>query len=439
GALVTRDAGVTIFAGSCLGGGSTINWTGSFRTPDYILDEWANDHGFLAAKGSAFRAGEGAVMSALGTNRDHSPHNPQNDALWRGSEVLGNPVEVIERNVVGCQVDGCKACGYCGLGCRRGTKQSTVRTWLPRATAAGARILVNTTVQCVSSHLGAATGVEGWTRSPEGRRIGIRIRAKRVVVAAGSVQTPALLLRSGLNHPKLGFNLFFHPTVAVAGFYKDRIAPWYGPMMSAVNKAGIRLDGNYGYWVETPPLHPGTAALALPWISGKQHKQDLLRVGNMASFIVLTRDKYGGRVQVDRQGNARVAYALHSYDRAHLLKGVQAAFQIHRAAGASDVIFPHNSRKQLLCNASQVDRDAFLHGMPGWGWGPNQFALFTAHQMGTCALGGDAALHPVAPDGSFRGLRGLFIADGSLMPTSAGINPMIPIMALAHWVGKGME
>lgn len=439
GALLTQDGSALVFAGSCLGGGSSINWSGSFPTPDYVLEEWSRDHGFSDATSNSYAAGLQAAMTAIHANADHSPHNPQNAALKRGSEHLQQHIGVIHRNVQGCQADICQSCGFCGMGCRRGTKQSVARTWLQRAAAAGARTLVDTTVQRVSQHLGAASGVEAWTRSPQGRRIGLRIRAKRVVVAAGSVQTPALLMRSGLHHPQLGRNLFFHPTVAVAGFYPEKIEAWYGPMMSAVNKEGIRLDGNYGYWVETPPLHPGTAALALPWLSGAQHKRDMLRIGHMASFIVLTRDKYGGQVRIDRQGNARVSYALHAYDRAHMWTGMQAAYEIHRAAGAQEVVFPHNSRKVLATDATTATQKEFLAGLPGWGWKSNQFALFTAHQMGTCALGGDPGRHPVAPDGAFRGLRGLYIADGSLMPTCAGINPMVSIMGLAYWVGKGME
>ncbi|MEM6272381.1 MAG: GMC family oxidoreductase N-terminal domain-containing protein [Bacteroidota bacterium] len=439
GALVTKDAGVTVLAGSCLGGGTAVNWTGSFPTPDYVLDEWDRDHGFSAASSQDYADGLATVMSAIHANPENSPHNPQNAALVRGSEQLGQDVGVIHRNVDGCRdADDCRACGYCGLGCRRGTKRSTTRTWLQRASAAGAQFLVNTEVSRVAIQRGVATGVIATTHNAAGQPIQLWVRAPRVVVAAGSVQTPALLLRSGLQHPHLGRNLFFHPTVAVSAFYGQPIEPWLGVMMSGVNKTGTRREGNFGYWIETPPLHTGMAGYALPWISPEQHKNDLLRVRNMASFIVLTRDRHGGQVTVDKQGRARIDYRLHDFDRGNMLAGIRSAWAIHVAAGAQEVIFPHNRRKILSTDRPQAETSAFLNEMPNWGWKPNQFSLFTAHQMGTCAMGGDAARHPVDPSGAWRGLKGLYVADGSLMPTCAGINPMISIMGLAHWVARGL-
>ena len=159
----------------------------------------------------------------------------------------------------------------------------------------------------------------------------------------------------------------------------------------------------------------------------------------MASFIVLTRDRFGGQVKVDKQGRAAVHYRLHEKDRVNMLAGIQAAWNLHQTAGAEEVVFPHNSRKTLLASQGKAEIDQFLSGMPGWGWKPNQFPLFTAHQMGTCAMGGDASRHPVDPSGAYRGVKGLYIADGSLMPTCAGINPMISIMGLAHWVAGHMS
>lgn len=440
GAFVTKDGGVTIFAGSCLGGGTTVNWTGSFPTPDYVLEEWSANHGFSAANTSEYAAGLQSAMDSISANTDNSPHNPQNEALWRGSEALGHKVGVIHRNVEGCrEADNGRACGYCGMGCRRGNKRGTLRTWLQRAADKEAQFLVDTTVTRVLKKGNQATGIEATTKNAAGQPITLTIRAKRVVVAAGAVQTPALLLRSGLSHPQLGRNLFFHPTLAVTGIYDEEIDPWYGVMMSAVNKEGIRTNGNYGYWMETPPLHTGVAALASPWASARQHKEDLLKVKNMASFIVLTRDKFGGRVTVDKQGQARVAYQLHAEDRGVMLQGIKAAWEIHRAAGSTEVVFPHSKLKKLDPSVSKAEANRFISGMPNWGWKANQFNLFTAHQMGTCAIGGNAARHPVDPTGAWRGMKGLYIADGSLMPTCAGINPMVSIMGLAHWIGQGLK
>ncbi|MBL0017157.1 MAG: hypothetical protein IPP17_12180 [Bacteroidetes bacterium] len=131
-------------------------------------------------------------------------------------------------------------------------------------------------------------------------------------------------------------------------------------------------------------------------------------------------------------------YRLADYDRNHMLTGMKKAFEIHRAAGANEITFPHATPRTYKVKTSKMSAEAWLGNMHTWGWKANQFALFTAHQMGTCAMGSDAARHPVDPSGQVRGFNGLYVADGSLMPTSAGINPMMSIMALADYVIRGM-
>lgn len=438
GAMASRDGGVGIFAGSCLGGGTTINWTACFETPDYVRGEWAKDAGLDFALSSDYEAHMSDVMASIHVNRDHSTLNAQNQVLWKGIEKLGRSPGLIARNVDGCGGEVHRDCGYCGLGCRGGTKQSTLRTWLRRAADRGARILAHTHAERILQAGGKASGLEATYQVPGQAPVRFSVRAKRVVVAAGSLHSPALLLRSGITHPGIGRNLFFHPTVVVAGFYKDEMQPWFGPMMTALDRGGMRLDGNYGHWIETPPVHAGLAALALPWESPGRHREDVARMAHMGSFVVLTRDKFGGRVTLDKQGQPLVDYQLNAYDRAHMLHGIRTAFEIHRAAGARDVVFPHFRYNRYNIATSKMSAEKYLDGMAGWGWGANRFGLFTAHQMGTCSMGADARRHPFNPQGECHALPGLFIADGSALPTCAGVNPMVTIMALAGWVAKGM-
>lgn len=438
GALTSQDGGTTVFAGSCLGGGTSINWTGSFPTPEHVLDEWDREHGLEFVRGKTYRDGVESVMQAFTVNGDNSPHNYQNEALVRGSKQIGQEVAVILRNVNGCHVDGCQSCGYCGMGCRRGAKQGTLRTWIQRAVDKGVRVMVETEAQKIIVENGKAVALEVEQVLPNGKRTQIRIKADKFVVAAGSIQTPALLLRSGLTHPQLGRNLFFHPTIGVTAEYKESVYPWFGVMMSAVNKTGLKTTGNYGYWIETPPIHAGLAALAIPWQNARQHKEDMLRGARMGSFIVLVRDKYGGQVTVDKQGNAQVHYMLNPYDLNHMQQGIRDAFRIHRAAGAQEIFLPHNKRMTYSPGKTKISMEGFLDRMDKLSWKANRFNLFTAHQMGTCAMGKHEHLHPVGLDGRFRGVSNLIIADGSAMPSSAGINPMISIMGLTHHTISGL-
>ncbi len=437
GALATNDGGVTVFAGSCLGGGTTVNWNGSFATPDRILEEWTEEHQLDHLFLKEYEQSRQAVFNLFNVNKANSVHNPQNQKLWDGASKRGLNPELIARNVVDCQKNGFENCGFCGFGCKGGCKQGTMRTTIQTASDNGARIYCNTEVKHLTTSINQVTGAVGFqNRNGELRKL--TIKAEKVIVACGSIHTPALLMRSGLRHPELGKNLYFHPTVGVAARYSDLIEPWSGPMMSTVVSDAMQLDGNYGYWIETAPVHPGVIGMTLPWTSIEQHKKDLTMASNCGAFIVLTRDKYGGKVRIDNQGNAVINYKMHSYDLNHAIQGMKEASEIHFAAGATEVIFPHSSRKTLLNTADQNQRADFYKQMTSWKWRANDYILYSAHQMSTCRMGGNNKTHPVRPDGSFVGYNNLFIADGSALPSCPGINPMMSIMAQSHFTIKNI-
>ncbi|TGE27415.1 GMC family oxidoreductase N-terminal domain-containing protein [Hymenobacter metallicola] len=442
GALTTQDGGVALLAGSCLGGGTTVNWAGSFRTPDYVLEEWAREHQAPHFTSQQFKYSLDAVAQALSVNTAYTRHNGQNQALWDGSRKLGQDVKLIPRNEKGLSdsEQHFQGLGYSTMGDRYGIKQGTLNTYLLQAFQHGARLLADTYVEKVTVQAGAATGAEALHTSADGRVVRITVRAKRVIVAGGSVQTPALLLRSGLQHPHIGQHLHLHPTVAVSGVYPHPMNPWHGPSMSVVNDSFTRLNGtNFGAKLETPPAHAGLMAMVLPWLSGEQHKQMMLEAAHLGSFIVLTRDRDGGRVSIDKHGAPLIDYVLSDFDRASMLAGVRAAAQVHVAAGARKVYLPHGSLPTLHAAEGVLHNPEVLDNLPHLGWKPNQFSLYSAHQMSTCRIGGNAATHPVGPNGETVEVRNLFVADASAFPACSGVNPMLTIMALAHHTAQEMK
>lgn len=436
GALTTTDGGVSLFAGSCLGGGTTINWTAAINTPDYILQEWSDKHLLPHLLTDAYRESMNMVSNEANITQSESNHNAQNRYLWRGSELVGNKPKVVPRNVKGCSDDECQSCGYCGFGCQSGNKQGTLKTWIQRAYDRGAKIMVNTTAQKITTKKGKATGVEIVQTNGMGLATRMVIKATTVVVCAGALHTPALLMRSGISHPELGRHLFLHPTVVVSGFYPNAVNPWWGTMISALNDDYARMNENYGVRLETPPAHTGLMALATPWQSAAQHKAYMLRMANAANIIVLTRDKFGGSVTVDRKGYPRYHYALQPFDRTHLLAGIEKSARILLAAGAEEIIFPHHRLRHITGNTTENALLKFFNQMPEWGWKSGQFSLFSAHQMGTCRMGGNIKTHPLTPEGEMVNVKGLYVADASAFPASSGVNPMMSIMALSHYTIK---
>ncbi len=434
GALTTRDISMLVLAGSTLGGGTTINWSASLRTPESVLREWETQYGFTGAAGADFQQSLDAVLKRMNVNTDECAPNPQNAALERGCKKLGYDVTVIPRNVKGCE-----ECGFCNYGCAFGAKQGTLKTYLQDAHERGARILVNARVERVLQSHGAATGALVMVQGQNGAAHEITIQAKAVVVAAGTVHTPVLLMRSGLSNGNIGANLHLHPVTVTYGIYKDAVCGWTGQPMTRYTRQFANLDGRgYGVRLETAPVHPGIAALTLPWVSGRAHKRLMQRLHHLANIIVLTRDYYGGRVTVDRDGNPVLYYDLHPYDARHMMTGLIEALRVHRAAGAEEVSAPHNDQLAFHDRRDQ-NFEHFLEQVKARGFQPNAYALFSAHQMSSCRIGGNTALGAVDPTGETYEVRNLFVADGSVLPTASGVNPMVTIMGTAHYLAQHIK
>ena len=431
GALTSSDTTMMILAGSTLGGGTVVNWTASFRPPDYVLEEWARDYGFSEATSSSFQQSLDAVSQRMNVNTDESPMNANNRLFAQGCERLGYQTDVTPRNVRGCE-----ECGFCNYGCSFGAKQSTLKTYLQDAQDRGARIMVEAQVQRILHSQGHVTGAEMLVRDADGQMRQIQVRAPRVVVAAGSLHTPALLLRSGLSNPNIGANLHLHPTTVIFSLFDEEVRPWQGVAMSRVNKQFTNLDGQgYGVTLEVAPAHPGLTGSTLPWRSAAEHKALLSQIHRMGNIIAITRDKFGGRVRLDAQGQPRIDYALHQYDAAHMMRGMIEALRIHHAAGARQVYSSHSSPMGYDASTGG-DFEAFLAKVEARGLAPNAFALFSAHQMSSCRIGGSAAQGAIDPGGQSYEVKGLFVADGSVLPTASGVNPMLTIMGTAHYIAQ---
>jgi choline dehydrogenase-like flavoprotein len=430
GMTATRDLSLAILAGSTVGGGTLVNWTASIAPPDWLREEWEREYGLEGLTSPAFQACVDEVQARLGVNSGASASQPFSSAgrLLEGCRRLGYAAAELSRNVAGCGED----CGFCTFGCRIGAKQSTARTYLVDAVEHGAQIIPQAEVRRVTVSAGKVTGVEAVI----GERP-VTIRAPRVVLAAGALGTPTILLRSGLDHPAVGRNLHLHPVLAVMGRYGETVRPWSGRLLPAYSNQFARLDDNYGFLLEVAPSHPGLGALATPWQSGEQFRRELAQTANVGVFIVLTRDKGSGRVFVDRNGFRRIDYRVSPYDRNHLLRGQQEAIRIHAAAGARQITTLHSAYNSLAeTDPSAVEPFAAASArLPS---GPNQVLIFSAHQMGTCRMGSSRQTAAADPHGRIWDVQGLYVADGSAFPAASGVNPMITIMSLANWIGKSI-
>ncbi|HEX9097023.1 MAG TPA: GMC family oxidoreductase [Candidatus Dormibacteraeota bacterium] len=440
GTAATDDLGVVLLAGQCLGGGTVVNYSTSFRTPDWLRRQWAERYGLDLFLSDEYGAALDAVCDRLSVNIDHNRLSGREQVLERGLEALGWHVEPMPRNVKGCSQDA--LCGFCGYGCQLGAKQSTVRTYLADAAAGGARIVTDCRVDRVVVENGRATGVEATirarassSREPVARdehRIRLRVRSGVVAVAAGSLETPALLLRSSVSGPAIGRGLRLHPVSAMWGVFEESVRPWEGTMQAVYSDQLADLDGaHFGAKLETAPVHPGLLALGFPWRSPAAFATLARRYPHISVIGALLRDRDGGRVRVDDDGAARVHYRLSEYDRRHLREALLGAARVMLAAGASEV-FTSQSAGVSFRAGDPAGLDALAAGMDRAGYDPGQITLASFHQMASCRMGLSPQHSVVGPDQQCHTVRGLFVMDASAFPDASGVNPMITIMAMAH-------
>jgi len=424
GSAATADHSVGLLAGECLGGGTVVNYTTSFRTPDDIRAEWAAQ-GLPWFAATEFTSSLDAVCARLSVNRDHNRISSREQILDRGLRTLGWHVDTMPRNVIGC--DQGKICGYCGVGCSLGAKQSVAKTWMVDAQRSNARTVTETRALRIRVEAGRATGVEAVSRSGHS----VSVSCKSLIVACGAIQTPALLLRSGLRNEHIGKNLHLHPVSNVCGVFDEELRPWEGTMQAIYSDQHRSLTGNYGVKYETTALQPVIAAAAMPWRGPDQHRSFLQRLTNTVGVGVLLRDRDGGRVSTDPQGHAVTHYSLSQFDRRHLRYGFISAARILEAAGARIIYSPH-AKWCLYEPGRSGSLESFTRSMDSAGWNSGRLALFSFHIMGSAHLGNSPKTSATNPDGETWEVRNLFVMDGSSFPSASGVNPMITIEAIAH-------
>jgi choline dehydrogenase-like flavoprotein len=426
GLLATRDLSLVILQGATLGGGTVVNYTTSFAVPEAVRDEWAREYGLPHFTGPEFTQSLGAAARRIGVNTDHAAPSRRDQVLIRGLARLGWHHGLLPRNVRGCTQDD--ACGYCGYGCRAAAKQSTLVTYLADAAHRGVRIVVDCDVRRVTIAGGQATGVEA--RVHDGGHA-LTVRAGAVVVACGSIHSPALLLRSGVRLPALGRFLALHPATAVFGEMAEAVRPWTGTLQAHYSDQFADLDHGYGFKFETAPVHPSLLALAAPWESAAQYGDRMGRLAHTALCGILLRDRFGGRVSVDRDGCPVVDYRVSRYDAVHLRRALASAAELLEAAGAREIWAPL-ARWISYKPGGPRAREQWLDRVDAAGWGANQLLLVTFHQMASCRMGASARSSVVDPEHRVWGVRGLYVADASVFPSASGVNPMLTIMGIAH-------
>ena len=423
----TDDLGIALAAGSCLGGGTVINYCTSFATPRDVREEWDRVAGWSDVfTGEDFDTATKTVLARIDVTEGESRPSRRDELMDAGLRAIGLGTDVIPRNVSGCPQDA--QCGACVMGCRRGAKRSGTVTWLADAAAAGARFVVGADVVRVVTNGRRAVGVEAIVA---GRPLTVRA-GRAVILAAGALNTPGILQRSGLGGRAVGRNLRLHPVTAVWGRFAEPVRPWEGTAQARYADRFADLDGTgYGVRFETAPIHPALPAAFFAWESPSGFRERLSQLPFLSPVGILLRDRDAGRARIRGDGRPYWRYRPSSYDAAHVRRGVRLAAEVLAAAGAVEILASTSIPLSWGARTGEPLTD-FLDRVDGVGYGPNRTMYVSFHQMGSARMGSAPRRSVVNEENQVHGVRGLFVMDASCFPTASGVNPMVTIEAIAH-------
>jgi choline dehydrogenase-like flavoprotein len=399
--------------GRGLGGTTLINSGTCFRTPDSVLDRWRVEHEVDFERAELDRCFERVEHSISVAEVDPELAGANAAVARRGAERLGWSHGYLRRNA-----RGCVGSGVCAFGCPTSAKQHTGITYLPRARAAGARVLTQADAQSILTEGGPGSGGHR-ARGVRARIAGrdVEVRAAQVVLAAGTIHTPPLLARSGLGDGSgaLGRNLVVHPATAAFALMDEVVDMARGVPQSFY----VDEFASQGIMFESVAGPPSYVALSLP-LTGARHAAAMARYRQLAQFGLMVSDGPGGYVHVDRLRGSRVGgsgplihYDLADADVAKFRVGLARLRELFEAAGAREVYLPLASG---LAPEQARARD---------------LKLMAFHPLGTARADADPARGVLDPDLGVHGATGVHVADGSVMPSSLGVNPQLTIMALA--------
>jgi choline dehydrogenase-like flavoprotein len=419
-ALLYRDGGqiatigvppILLPLGLSVGGSTQVNSATCFRTPPAVLAMWRERFGLEQLTPAELDPYFRRVERELNVSQTPAEIAGRNAAVVkRGADALGYSGDFIYRNV-----RGCVGSGVCNFGCPTAAKQHVGVTYVPKAWDAGATTYSGTRARRLVIDGRRVRAVEAETAS--GRRL--QIGCDLVVIAAGTIHSPLLLRRNRIEDRsgQIGRNLSLHPATGVRALFDEPIEMWAGvPQSYYVDEfadEGIMLEGAAGT--------PDWIATSLPYF-GERHRELMESVRFLSQFGIMVSDGSRGRVR-ELRGTVLVQYDLDRRDTERFKRGIEILADIYWAAGARRVYPPIAGLPELRPGEMELLRSFELR--------PQQLSLIAFHPLGTCRMGGDPARAPVDADGRLRGYEGIYVADGSIVPSSLGVNPQITIMALA--------
>jgi choline dehydrogenase-like flavoprotein len=398
---------LAFLAGRCVGGTTTINTKVALRAHERDVAKWHASTGLTNDRNEPFTAADlepyyDRVEQVLGI-RERSDWTKSVRTVEAGFRALGVELEPVQSYTD----PNCMSCGSCLQGCPTNAGKSTLNTYIHDAWARGLlELRAEAAVERVLIEDSQATGVEYLDAAGERHTV----RAGAVVVAAGALNTPQLLLRSGLRGPAIGKHLGLHPVRLVYGLFDE---PQDAHMVYPITAhcMDFQQDEDGGFVIEATTIQdPIAFATTLCDERGPLWGQRLVEAlrgfRHWVGLLAMVTDENNATVVVGEDGGERFDVDFQASELERIDASVRFSRKVLEAAGAKQICWT---------------------------------GLASTHVQGSCRMGDDPAQSVVDRNGESHDVKRLFVGDGSLVPRTLSVNPSLTIMALATRLAEHLD
>ncbi len=307
GSRGTDDFSINVIHGKGVGGSTVHNTALCYRAPKQILDLWEREWKVEGLSYNELDQFYNEVEKTIGVRSIKIDEvNRNNSKALEGAKTLGWSALLPNHNRRG----ECPGCGFCILGCSYDKKQSMLLTYVPLAYRYGTKIFADCVAEKIEIKNGRVMGVR--VRFHKGGRSAhsIYIEADSVVVSGGEINTPELLLKSGIR-TNIGQNLHLHSLMFVGGVFDERIEGWKGIPQSVIVDEFLKKgkDGLKGYLITPGFAHPMLFASLAPSLGG-DHRRVMRLYPQFSILGILLHDNSRGKVYLNRDCKLKVSYEL---------------------------------------------------------------------------------------------------------------------------------
>lgn len=416
---------IALATGRCVGGSSVLTGGVCFRIPSEVHEAWVRDLGLDPLSEAALQPAYEDVERRLGVREvPDSMRSHATRRLVAGAESIGIRMKSIRRNMTDCQGNA-----QCNTGCPVQAKRSVDVVYLPVAFEHGARVVSDALVERVTIEHGRARGVEGRLIDVRTGELShrFRVRASVVVLACGTLHTPLVMQRSGIKHVALGNHVTVHPAVRVCAQFDDPVDGHVGAMQP-VYSDHFAADGLTVVGVHPPP---NILAAALPGI-GASHRARIRKLRGLGSIGGMVHDEGGGSIRPGPGREPILWYRMAPRDLGRVRRLITVLGEIAFASGARTVYPP-------IFGVPGVQTLKDLRRLEHEPMDARRIECMAFHPLGSVRMARDPSTGPVSLSGLVYGIDGLYVADGSVLPTSIGVNSQIAVLSMATRIAWRMR